>query len=197
MCNDLNYGDQFLEPVSHAFERGDNVSAIVFKDSIGSEHRYELSTDVDWIREYLKIDTCEDDRISIFHNSEYYLKRFSDESNTAIAYAQVTDYLDGEDNFKIHRLADILKLTVFDDNSPPDYLSRICIITSSRGGSLDQSVYNAEQYIEHDSLVLLNKKFFQVFEQKQGLTKMYYTQKEGIVSFTDNTGLRLVLDRTE
>ena len=70
-------------------------------------------------------------------------------------------------------------------------------MTSSRGGSLDQKDYNATQFIEHDSLVLLNKSFYNVFEQKQGSGKMYYTRIEGIVSFTDNTGLQLILDRTE
>jgi hypothetical protein len=70
-------------------------------------------------------------------------------------------------------------------------------MTSSRGGSLDQEAYNSMQFIEHDSLVLLNKMFYNVFEQKQGPTKMYYTQMEGIISFTDNTGQQLILDRTE
>ena len=197
VCHDLNYGDQSLDPISRTYERADSTEAFIYKDVDGIEHRYELSLNVNHDLNNFKRDTCEGEVIMIAYSSEYNLRRYSDETNTAIAYAQIADFLDGEQNFEEDRIVDILKLTVYDDNSPPSFLSRICIMTSDRGGSLDQEAYNASQYIEHDSLVLLNKTFYDVFEQNQGSTKMYYTKKEGVVGLTDVTGRQLVLDRTE
>ena len=196
-CHDIHYGELYLDPVSHTFTSGANTNAIIFKDSSGLDHRFELSTNVDFLRSDLRTDTCEGQAIFITYDSEYYLRRYSDQNNTGIAYAQVAGFLDEEQVFEEHRFVDILKLTIFDDNMPPGFVSRICIMTSDRGGSLDQDAYNANQFIQHDSLVLLNKTFYNVYEQKQGSPKMYYTSIDGVVSFTDNTGVELVLDRVE
>ncbi len=196
-CQNLNYGDQYLDPLSLTFESGANTNAIIYKDSTGLEHRYELTLDLDLQATHLHPDTCADQLIFTSHDPEHIIRSFLNQNNTRVAYAQIVDFLDEEQNFEEGRLVDILKLSVYDDNSPPDILGRICIMTSSRGGSLDQEDYNSTQFIEHDSLVLFNKSFYNVFEQKQGAGKMYYTSTEGIVSFTDNTGLQLILDRTE
>lgn len=196
-CQNFDYGDQYLDPISLTFESGATTNALIYKDSTGEEHRYELTSNFYLQDTHLHPDTCSDNLIFISHEPEHYIRSFTSQNNTRLAYAQIVDYLDGEQDYAEDRLADILKLTVYDDNSPPEYLSRICIMTSSRGGSLDQEDYNSIQFTEHDSLVLLNKIFYNVFEQKQGLEKMYYTKTEGVVSFTDNSGLQLVFDRTE
>lgn len=196
-CQNLNYGDQYLDPISLTFESRANTNAIIYKDSTGQEHRYELSMDLYLHTSHLHPDTCEDNLIFISHDPDHYLRSFLNQNNTRLAYVQIVDFLDEEQNYDEGRLADILKLSVYDDNSPPDILGRICIMTSSRGGSLDQGDYNSTQFIEHDSLILLNKSFYNVFEQKLGSGKIYYSRTEGIVSFTDNTGLQLIFDRTE
>lgn len=196
-CLNLNYGDQYLAPISLTFESGENTNAFIYKDSTGQEHRYELYMDLYLHSTHLHPDTCEDNLIFYSHDPDHYLRSFLSQNNSRLAYVQIVDFLDEEQNYSEDRLADILKLSVYDDNSPPDILGRICIMTSSRGGSLDQGEYNSSQFIEHDSLVLLDKSFYNVFEQKLGAGKIYYTRTEGIVSFSDNTGLQLVLDRTE
>lgn len=196
-CHDLNYGDQYLEPISLTFESGANAKAIIFKDSDGNDHRFELSTELYLLHSNIHQSSCEGELIAINHQSEYYARRFLAQNNTAIAYVQIVDFLDEEENFDKNRLVDILKLSVFNDNAPPNPLSRICIMTSSRESNIDQESYNSDQFTMHDSLVLLNKTFYGVFEQKQGATKMYYTQIDGIVSFTDNAGVQLILDRIE
>ena len=197
ICHNFNYGDQHLDPISLTFESRANTNAIIYKDSTGQEHRYELSMDLYLHTSHLHPDTCEGNLIFISHDPDHYLRSFLNQNNTRLAYVQIVDFLDGEQNFNEGRLVDILKLSVYDDNSPPDILGRICIVTSSRGGSFELQDYNSTQFIEHDSLVLLNKTYYNVFEQKLGSDKIYYTRTEGIVSFTDNTGLQLILDRTE
>lgn len=196
-CQNFDYGDQYLEPVSLTFESGATTNAIIYKDSTGQEHRYELTLNLYLQDTHLHPDTCSDNLIFISHAPEHYIRSFTNQSRTRLAYAQIVDFLDGEQNYAKDRLVDILKLSVYDDNSPQKFLSRICIMTSSRGGSLDQEEYNSIQYTEHDSLVLLNKTYYNVFEQKQGSEKMYYTKTEGVVSFKDNSGLQLIFERTE
>lgn len=196
-CHDLDYGDQYLEPISLTYENGAMKNAFIFKDTAGMEHRYEISIDVDLLRNNIHQDSCDSESIAITHKSEYYLRRFSNSNNTALAYAQIADFLDHETSYPENHLVDILKLSIFDDNLPPDFVSRICIMTSARQGGLDKEAYNANQYIEHDSLVLFNKTFYDVFEQNHGMIKMYYTKRDGIISFTDNSGTQLVLDRSE
>lgn len=196
-CPSLNYGDQNLEPFSLTFEAGANTNTFIYKDSTGQEHRYELTMNVYLQDTHLHPDTCADNLIFISHAPEHYIRSFTNQNNTRLAYAQIVDFLDEEQSFEEDHLADILKLSVFDDTSPPDILGRICIMTSTRGGSLNQEDYNSHQFIEHDSLVLLNTRFYNVFEQKQGFGRMYYTITEGIVSFTDINGVKLILDRTE
>jgi hypothetical protein len=196
-CHDVDYGYQDYDPISLTYEKWDSVTAAIFIDSNGTEHRYELSIDVEYQGEPLHPDTCEGELVFTTHSYPYYLRRFSVDSNTAIAFAQFVDYLDGETSYKKENLVDILKLTVYDDNMPPVYVSRICIITSNRGGAIDQETYNAAQFIVRDSIVLLNKTFYNVYEQKVGTKKLYYSPDIGVVSFTDNAGTKLVLDRIE
>lgn len=196
-CLDINFGDEFLKPISLTYESFDGINAVVYKDIQGNEHRYELFPDVDLIRNHVSQDSCDGELITIRHRSEYYLRRYSSPNNTAIAFAVTVDFLEGEQIFAENRLVDILKVSVFDDNIPPDHLSRICIMTSSRGGIFDKEVFNSNEYIEYDSLSILNKKFYNVFEQRNGVIKMYYTTTDGIVSFFDNTGTQLVLDHVE
>ena len=196
-CPDINYGDEFLDPVIHTYESFDGINAVIYKDIEGNDHRYDLFPDVDQIRDNVYQDSCDGGLITIRHRSEYYLRRFSSQNNTAIAVAITVGFPDGEEIFSEDRLVDILKLSVFDDNTPPDHISRICIMTSSRQGSLDQEAFNTSEFIEHDSLTIFNKKFYNVFEQRQGMVKMYYTPADGIVSFEDNSGTQLVLDHVE
>jgi hypothetical protein len=196
-CQNFDYGDQYLDPISLTFESGAYTNAFIYKDSTGLEHRYELSSDLFLHDTHLHPDTCEGNLIFIAHDPDHYLRSFSNQNNTRLAYVQIVDFLDGEQNLMESRLTDITKLSVYDDNSPPDVLGRICIMTSSRGGSLNTADYNSAQFIEHDSLVLMNKKFYNVLEQMQGIGKLYYTRTEGIVSFTDNTGVQLIFDRAE
>src|SRR6188474_3271568 len=92
-CHDMNYGELYLEPVSHTYEIGANTNAIIFKDSAGVDHRFELSMEIDDLRTSFRSDTCDGQAFLIEYHNEYFLRRYSDQSNTAIAYAQIVDFL--------------------------------------------------------------------------------------------------------
>jgi len=196
-CHNVDYGKLAYDPVSLTYEKWDSVTTAIFIDSNGTEHRYELRVDVEYEEQPLYTDTCEGQLVYTSYSSPYFLHRYSADNNTAIAYAQLIGYLDGDQSLAKDHLVDIFKISIIDDNIPLEHLSRICIITSDRGGAIDQETYNAAQFIVRDSVVLLNKTFYNVYEQKEGTKKLYYSPDTGAVSFTDNSGTKLVLDRIE
>jgi hypothetical protein len=196
-CHNVDYGNLDYDPISLTYEKWDSVTAAIFIDSSGIEHQYPLSHELIYESNSIQSDTCEGELIFISHSFQHYLRRYTSGNNTSIAYAQVVGFLDGEDSFEKGNIVDILKMSIYDDNMNPDIVGRICIITSDREGAIDQETYNATQFIVRDSVVLLNKTFYNVYEQKVGAKKLYYSPDTGVVSFTDNSGTKLVLDRIE
>ena len=196
-CNDIYFEDQYLDPVSKTYFHAENRTAFIFHDQDGNKHRYELAGEQNNLRPAFHQDSCDGESITINHNHEYILRSFASSNETRFAYAQVVDFLDHEEDFGYNKIVDILKVSVYNDLVPGSILGRICIMTSNKQGALNQDDYNDEQYILRDSVQLLDTVIYNVLEQKNGLSKMYYTKENGIVSFTDNQGNLLVLERIE
>lgn len=113
-------------------------------------------------------------------------------------YVHTVVFPEDEQDNREKNLIDKLVLSVFNDNVlSPDPISRIYFMTSDRHSGIDQQSYNEMHSIFHQNLTLLGKTFQSVYEQSPGFPKMYYAKNEGIFSFNDNSGNRLVLDRVE
>ncbi|MEO7906503.1 MAG: hypothetical protein ABIT06_05985 [Saprospiraceae bacterium] len=76
-CQDRDYGVLQTDPNILDYEKGATKQAFIYKDSAGIEHRYELTTDLNFIRDHLHTDTCDNGVIYIMYKSEYFLRSFT------------------------------------------------------------------------------------------------------------------------
>lgn len=197
-CEDATFEDQYLDPISLTFQSWEGVQSFIYKDSVGEEYAYSLSTSVEFLLNSINTGFCEDTSRTITFHTEYFLKRYSAINQTAIAYAQFVDFVEGEQDLSEENLTDKIGLSIFNDSIPtPVPITRIVLMTSPKNSSYSQSGYNHQRTIYHDSLTILGKVFYDLYEQRDGTPPMYYTKKEGVVSFADIQGTRLILDRVE
>ena len=198
-CNDITFPDQNLEAVSLEYQPHQGVQAFIYKDSIGQEYRYELYMNTEFVSSNFRIDTGDEHAYTISYRYQYSIKSFRSANDTRIAYARVIDFVEDETVFQEKNLVDRIGITVFDDTSviPSGVISRLILMTSSRESNIDQAVYNNENSILHPTITIFGETFLNVFELKLGAPKIYFTKDHGVVSFTDNSGRRMVLDRIE
>ena len=198
-CNDITFPDQNLEAVSLEYQPHQGVQAFIYKDSIGQEYRYELYMNTEFVSSNFTIDSCDENAYTISYRYQYSIKSFRSANDTRIAYARVIDFVEDETVFQEKNLVDRIGITVFDDTSviPSGVISRLILMTSSRESDIDQAVYNNENSILHPTITIFGETFLNVFELKLGAPKIYFTKDHGVVSFTDNSGRRMVLDRIE
>ena len=197
-CGEITFEDQYLENESFSYQSWKGVQSFIYTDSLGEEFSYTLSDSIEILLNSLNTGFCEDTTRYITFHTEYFLRRFVSPEETAIAFAQFVDFVEQEQDLKEDRLVDKMGLSIFNDSIPsPDPISRIVLMTAERQSPYDQDQYNMGTSVQHDSLTIMGKTFYDVFEQKVGSPKLYYTKADGIVSFTDIKGRHLVLDRVE
>lgn len=192
------YADQYLNAESFTYQSWQGVQSFIYKDSLGEEYVYTLSTDVEQLLGSLNTGFCEDTSRSITFRTEYFLKRYTATDETAIAFAQFVDFVEQEQDLVVANLVDKIGLSIFNDSIPSNVpISRIVLLTSSKESTYNQIEYNNSSSVTYDSLDIMGKVFYDVYEQRDGSPKLYYTKVDGIVSFTDIKGRKLVLDRVE
>jgi len=141
---------------------------------------------------------CGDNGIYVGFNTERRLKRYTHNNKTAITFVQRVDFIMGETNLEENNLVDRLLISIFNDASiGADTLSRIYLVTSEKESEYDKTKLN-ETFVSYlDSIEIYQKKYYNVMETKSHQIKLYYTKKEGVISFTDNQGKKIVLSHWE
>ncbi|HLF63979.1 MAG TPA: hypothetical protein VI603_09505 [Saprospiraceae bacterium] len=194
----MHFPAQELHPESLTFQSWLPASKFVYKDSLGQEYHYESSTLININRDEMVTVPCNKGSGVIYFKSPFLLRGFIDASNTSIYYVHSVTFSETEDVFIESNFVDLLGVSVYNDNlNSAKPLSDINLITSVKESTIDLEEYNLIFSNIYDSLTILSKTFYDVYEQKSGTPKLYYTKVQGVVAFTDIFGNRLVLERIE
>jgi len=197
-CEHIMLPDQFLEGESQQYQSWNDVQTFVYVDSFGTEIRFDLSTCVDTEEPNIFMDMCSDTVRNVIYNSERHLKRYTSLDKVSVVYVHRVDFIEGEQSIVEEKLVDKLVLSIFNDSIPTGIpVGRIRIMTSPKQSNYSQPDYNSTFSIYYDSIVIFDRTYYEVLEERSDHPKIYYNTAQGVVAFADHTGRRYVLDHTE
>lgn len=198
-CDRVFFEDQKFMEESKSFHAFTNFERAIYVDASGKEYTYEVETNINQNSNYFISIDCNGETKEAGYSGEKILVRLIGPDSTIIAFSHNIDFLAGETELKEDRLADILTISVFSNIFGLEVtLARMRIITSDRGGTVDQNTLNRSQFVITDSLDVQGKTYEQVYEQNPFfLDPIFYNKALGVVAFFNKNDTMLVLDRLE
>ncbi|HUR32088.1 MAG TPA: hypothetical protein VMZ69_11705 [Saprospiraceae bacterium] len=196
-CPKVVLPEQFLDVVSYTFQSWDSVQAFIYVDSLNNEYSYPRTKDVEFLSHRKHEGYCDDSSGSFEWDSKDILKHYTHNNKTTIIFSQFISFTEQEEDLFTQNLVDRLAIFVYDSLTSNSDASMIQLMTSPKESQENQMDYNNLTSTFYDSLTIMTKQFYNVYEQKNGKPKMYYTKEQGVISFTDNQGIKLVLERIE
>ena len=196
-CTDIILPEQFFDPVSYTFQSWDSVQAFIYVDSMNNEYSYPKTIDTEFLSKSTIEEFCDDSSGYIEWQNKNILKHYMHSNKTVIIFSQFIAFSHLEEELIGENLVDLLSLNIYDSLAATSFKSMMLLMTSPKESQQNQMTYNNLSSTFHDSLIIMNKLFYDVYEQKNGEPKMYYTKEQGVVSFTDNQGNQLVYERVE